>query len=103
MSKTNPGPLPTSKMELAVTIIDGSLIYARSPVLARKHLYLSFITHINCYPVKSPALAIILHSLIYLLASKPGKICTRNSIDSFSLSLFSPLFTVILSLLVNFV
>ena len=34
-------------------------------------------------PVKSPALAIILLSLLYLFASKPGTFCTHNSIDSF--------------------
>ena len=34
-------------------------------------------------PVKSPALAIILLSLLYLFASKPGTFCTHNSIESF--------------------
>ena len=45
MSETDPGPLPTSKMELAVTIIKGS-IYAKSPVLARRLPDLSSIIHI---------------------------------------------------------
>ena len=35
MSETDPRPLPTSKMALAVTI-NGSPIYAKSPVLARR-------------------------------------------------------------------
>ena len=46
MSETDPGPLPASKMELAVTIIDGSPIYPKSPVLARRLPHLSSITHI---------------------------------------------------------
>ena len=33
MSETDPGPLPTSKMELSVTI-NGSHIYAKFPILA---------------------------------------------------------------------
>ena len=33
-------------MELAVAIINGSPIYAKSPVLARRHPDLSSITHI---------------------------------------------------------
>ena len=33
MSETDPSPLPTSKMELGVTIIKGSLIYTKSPSL----------------------------------------------------------------------
>ena len=36
MSETDPGPLPTSNMKLSVTIINGSPIYAKSPVLARR-------------------------------------------------------------------
>ena len=46
MSEIDPGPLPTSKMEFAVTIINGSPIYAKSPVLTRRLLHLSSITHI---------------------------------------------------------
>ena len=46
MSDTDPCPLPTSKMELAVTIINVSLIYAKSLVLARRLLQLSSITYI---------------------------------------------------------
>ena len=89
MSEIDSGPLPISKMELAVTIINGSPIYAKSPVLARRlpdlsstFIYQLYYSH-YCYPVKSPALAIILLRLLYLFASKPGKICSRNSIDSF--------------------
>ena len=80
MSGTDPGPLPTSKMELAVTIINDSPIYAKSPVLVRRRPDLSstFINHLYyphyCYSVKSPALAIMLLSLLYLFASKSGKI-----------------------------
>ena len=37
----------------------------------------------------SAALEIILLSLLYLFASKPGKICTHNSIDSFLITSFS--------------
>ena len=88
MSEIDPGPLPISKMKLAVTI-NGSPIYAKFPVLTRRlpDLSSTFFYHLHYphyyYPVKSPALAIILISLLYLFASKPGKICTRNSIDSF--------------------
>ena len=39
-----------------------------------------------CYSEKSPALAIILYSLLYLFASKPGTICTHNSIYSFMIT-----------------
>ena len=46
MSETDPGPLPTSKMEIAVTIINGSPIYFKPPVLARRLPHLSFITQI---------------------------------------------------------
>ena len=35
-----------------------------------------------CYRAKPLALEIILLSLFYLFASKPGKICTRNPISN---------------------
>ena len=62
--------------------------------MAHSHVTPGFIIYINLYlyylhyryPVKSPALEIILLSLLYHLASKPGKICTRNSVDSFSIT-----------------
>ena len=80
MLETDSGPLSTTKMELAVTIINGSPIHAKFPILVRRLLDLSsiFIYHLYyphyCYPVKSPVLAIILLSLLYLVASKQGKI-----------------------------
>ena len=40
------GPLPASKMELALTIINGSPKYAKSPVLARRLPDLSSVNHI---------------------------------------------------------
>ena len=83
MPEADPGPLPTSKMKLAVTIINGSPIYVKSLALGRRLPDLSSVSHIIINPVKSPALAIILLSLLYLFASKPSKICTHNSIDSF--------------------
>ena len=46
MSETDLGPLLASKMELAVTIINGSPIYVKSLVLARRLPDLSSITHI---------------------------------------------------------
>ena len=46
MSETDLGPLPPSKMELAVTIINGSLIHAKSPLLTSRFQHLSSITHI---------------------------------------------------------
>ena len=48
MSETDPDALPlsTSKMELAVTIINGSLIYAKSPVLVRIDSRIYHLTHI---------------------------------------------------------
>ena len=36
MSETDPSPQPLSKMELAVTIINGLSIYVKSPVFARR-------------------------------------------------------------------
>ena len=36
MSETDRGRLPTSKVELAVTIINGSPTYAKSPILAKR-------------------------------------------------------------------
>ena len=89
MSEIDSGPLLISKMELAVTMITVSPIHAKSPVSTRRlpDLSSTFIYHLYyphyCYPVKSPALAVILLSLLYLFASKPDKICTRNSVDSF--------------------
>ena len=92
MSETDSCLLPTSMIELAVTIINGSPIYAKSLVLARRisdfsSIIVNIIVYTTlphyCYPVKSPALAIIFFSLLCLLTSKPGKICTHNSIDSF--------------------
>ena len=88
MSETDPGSLPASKMQLSVTIINGSPTYPKYPVLARRlpnisstfTYYLHYLYY--CYPIKSSALIILL-SLLYHFASKPGKICTRNSIDSF--------------------
>ena len=83
MSEIDPGPLSISKMELPVTTIDGSTIYAKSPVLARgvPDLLSTFLYHLYYpqygYPVKYLASAIILLSLLYLFASKPVKICTR--------------------------
>ena len=46
MSETDPGLQPIFKMGLAVTIINGSPIYAKSLVLARRLPDLSYITHI---------------------------------------------------------
>ena len=46
MPETDPGPLPTSRMEFAVMIINEFPIYARSLVLARRLLDLSSITHV---------------------------------------------------------
>ena len=39
MSETDPDPLPTSKMELAVTIINCFLIYAKFLVMSRRLPY----------------------------------------------------------------
>ena len=48
MSETDPGLLSIPKKELAVTIINGSPIYAKSPVLARRLpvLLSTFIYHL---------------------------------------------------------
>ena len=97
MFDVDPGPLPISEMKLAAKLINGSPIYLpnKSSVLVRRlsDLTSTFIYHLYyphyCYPVKSPALAIILLSLLYLFASKPGMICTRNSIESFLITLSS--------------
>ena len=75
MPEKDPGRLPTSEMELAVTTTNGPRIYAKNPVLARRLLHLSH----YCYYRNSPALALILSSLLYLFASKPGKICNPYS------------------------
>ena len=63
MPEKDPGRLPTSEMELAVTTTNGPRIYAKNPVLARRLLHLSH----YCYYRNSPALALILSSLLYLL------------------------------------
>ena len=81
MSEIDPGPLPTSKMQLAVTIINGSPIQV-SRIGQETWSFIIYYPHCF-YPVKSQALAITLLSPLYLFASKPGKICYRNSIDSF--------------------
>ena len=51
MSETNPDPLPTFKMEVLVTIINGFPIYAKSPALSRRlpdlpYLFIIYITPI---------------------------------------------------------
>ena len=46
MPETDSGTLPTSKMELDVTIINGSPIYGKSLVLAGRLPDLSSTTHI---------------------------------------------------------
>ena len=45
MSETDPGLQPIFKMEFAITIINGSPIYAKSLVLAKRLPDLSFNTH----------------------------------------------------------
>ena len=59
-----------------------------TPGLSSTFIYHLYYPH-HCYPVKSPASAIILLRLLYFFASKPGKICTRNSIDSFLITFSS--------------
>ena len=76
MSETDPGPLLTSRMEFMAPPYMPRLLYW--PGASRVYHYPYY-----CYPGKSPALAIILLSLLYLFSSKPGKISTRNSIYSF--------------------
>ena len=46
MSETDLEPLPTSKMDLAVIIINDFPTYVKCPVLARTLPHLSSITHI---------------------------------------------------------
>ena len=46
MFETDPGHFLASKIELAVTKINDALIYSKSPVLTRRLLLLSSITHI---------------------------------------------------------
>ena len=82
MSQTNPSLLPTSKMDLAVTILKAPLYLPSLPYcLGDSQIYHLLTTLL--LSVKSPALAIILLSLLCLFACKPGKICSHNSIDSF--------------------
>ena len=83
MTETDLGHLPTSKMELALIIINGFPTCANSPVFARRLPHLSSITR-HGYPVNSPALAIIFLSLLYLFSCKSSKIWIRSFIDSFS-------------------
>ena len=45
MSETDPGRLPTSKVELAVTIINDSPVYAKSSVLVGEFPFIIY-THI---------------------------------------------------------
>ena len=83
MSDTDPGPSPTSKIELAVTIINDPSYLQVSRIGQETPSFIICYPHC-CYLAKSPVLAIILLSLLYLFASKLGKICARNSIDSLS-------------------
>ena len=83
ISETDPGPLPTSKMEFAVTIMDPPYIPSLLCIAQDTPEYIIYYSH-YCCPVKSPALAIFFLSLLNFFASKPGKICTQNSVDSFS-------------------
>ena len=73
MSETDPGPLPNSKMELAVTMAPHICQVFR--IGQETPAFIIYYPH-NCYPVKSPVLAMILLSLLYLFVSKPGKSCT---------------------------
>ena len=57
----------------------------RLPDLSSTFIYHQYYPH-YCYPVISLALATILLSLLYLFASKSGKICTHNSKYSFSIT-----------------
>ena len=50
MYEKDPSPLSRSKMELVVTIINDSPVYAKSPVVARRLPHLSSITHIIVIP-----------------------------------------------------
>ena len=63
MSETDPGSLATSKMQLAVTIIHGTPIQV-SRIGQETGSFIIYYPH-YCCPVKSPALAIILLSLLY--------------------------------------
>ena len=76
------GPLPASKMELAVTIINGSPYMQATRIGHETPGFIVYYPH-YCYFINSLALAIILLSLLYLFSSKPEKICTHNSINSF--------------------
>ena len=87
MSEIDSGHLSTSKMELAVTIINDSPIYANSPTYSQTPAFIIYYPD-YCYALNSKAFAIILLSLLYLFASKSGKICTNNSIYSFSYLFF---------------
>ena len=60
MSETDPGPLPTSKMQFVVIIINGFPIQV-SRIGQETGSFIIYCPH-YCYPVKSPALAIILLS-----------------------------------------
>ena len=65
MYETDPGPLPTSKMQLAVTIINGSPMQV-SRIGQETGSFIIYYPH-YCYRVKSPASAIILLSLFISL------------------------------------
>ena len=94
MSETDPGSLSTSQMELAVTIINSPPPPRLCQVSRIGHGTPAFIVYYPhyCYPAKSPTLAMILFSLLYLFASKLGKIWTSNSIDSFPYLLLSSIY-----------
>ena len=83
MPETGLGALQTFNMELTVTIINCSHMHANYPILTRRLQDLSICYSHYRYSVKSPGLAIILLSLLYIFSSKPGKISTHNSLASF--------------------
>ena len=81
MPETDTGPQPISRVKLTVKLINGSpyisgLLYWPGD----SRIYYLY-SHYG-YPVKSPKLAIILTSLLYLFAPKTDKICNLNSINN---------------------
>ena len=82
MSETDPGPLPTSKMDFPVIKLMAPPYMPSLRIVQETPRSIIYYSHC-CYSVKSSALSIILFSLLYLFAPKPGKICTHNSIDNF--------------------
>ena len=83
VSEADPDPLPTSKMELAVAIINGPPFMSNLPYLPGDSRICNLLP-ILLLSCKISSISNNSPQPLTLFASKQGKICTLNSIYSFS-------------------